>query len=110
MARAPQPLVVETAARASSDHRRIGHGDGAERLPPLQPDHDLRHVRYQALRQVAHLCARVGDDLLALAVIELLRHLGSCWPASRSASRIVSAATANRAVWVALAAYRRRAQ
>ena len=41
----------------------------------LQSGHDLRHVRYQALRQVAHLGARIGDDLLALAVIELLRHL-----------------------------------
>src|SRR6202011_1681411 len=34
-----------------------------------------RHVLYQALRQVADLGAGIGDDLLALAVIELLRHL-----------------------------------
>src|SRR5436190_12314895 len=75
MARTLQPLVVEAAARASSDHRRIGHGDGAERLAHLKPGHDLRHVQYQALRQVAHLGTRIGDDLLALAVIEILRHL-----------------------------------
>src|SRR4051812_38854239 len=72
MARTLQPLVIEAAARASSDHRWIGNGDGAERL---QPSHDLRHVRYQALWHVSHLGARIGDDLLALTVIELLRHL-----------------------------------
>src|SRR5947199_10162277 len=70
-----QPLFVKAAARASSDHRRIGHGDGAERLAHLQPGHNLRHVRYQALRQVANLGAWVGNDFLALAVIEFLRHL-----------------------------------
>jgi hypothetical protein len=32
MARALQPLVVESAARALADDRRIGHGDRAERL------------------------------------------------------------------------------
>ena len=53
----------------------VGHGDCAERLAHPQSGHDLRHVRYQALRQVAHLGAGIGDDLLALAVIEFLRHL-----------------------------------
>src|SRR5664280_1165841 len=75
MARALQPLVIETAARAPADDRRLGHGDCAERLAYPQSGHDPRHVCYQALRQVAHLGARVGDDLLALAVIQLLRHL-----------------------------------
>src|SRR3954470_6184465 len=74
MARALQTLVVETAARASSHDRRIGHANCAERLPHLQPCHDFRHVRYQALRQVTHLSTRICDDLLTLAVIELLRH------------------------------------
>src|SRR5450759_523448 len=69
-----QPLVVETAARTLADDRRLGQGDCAERLAHPQSRHDPRHVCYQALRQVAHLGARVGDDLLALAVIELLRH------------------------------------
>ena len=41
----------------------------------LQSGHDPRHVRDQALRQVTNLGARIGDDLLAGAVIELLRHL-----------------------------------
>ena len=75
MARALKALVVESAARAPADHRRIGHGDCAERLTHLQSGHDLRYVRYQALRQVAHLSARIGDDLLALTVIEFLRYL-----------------------------------
>src|SRR3954452_19999620 len=74
MARTLQTLVVETVARTSSHDRRIGHANCAERLPHLQPCHDFRHVRYQALRQVTHLGARICDDLLALAVIELLRH------------------------------------
>src|SRR5665213_865024 len=74
MARALQPLVVETAARTPADHRRIWHGDCAERLSHPEPGRDPRYVRYQALRQVAHLGARIGDDLLALAVIEFLRH------------------------------------
>src|SRR3954467_5841396 len=99
MARALQPLVIETAACTFADRRSFRHGDCAERLPDLQSGHDLRHVRYQALRQVAPLRARIGDDLLALSVVEFLRHLdrGSCWPANRNASYIVSAATANRA-------------
>ena len=52
-----------------------GTGDCAERLARPQSGHDPRYVRYQALRQVAHLGARIGVDLLALAVIQLLRHL-----------------------------------
>src|SRR3954470_25047661 len=75
MARALQTLVVEAAARAPADDRRIGHWDGAERLSHPKPGHDPRYVRYQALRQVAHLGARIGNDLLALAVIEFLREL-----------------------------------
>src|SRR5262245_61940775 len=74
MARGFKALVVERAARALADHRRIGHGNCAERSAHPQSGHDLRYVRYQALWQVAHLGARVGDDLLALAVIEFLRH------------------------------------
>src|SRR5580658_5449389 len=75
MARALQPLVVEHAARTLTDDRRLGYRDRAERLAHPQAGHDLRHVRYQARRQIAHLGARVSDDLLALTVIELLRHL-----------------------------------
>src|SRR5450756_783124 len=74
MARTLQTLVVETATRALADDRGLGHGDCAERLAHPQSSHDPRHVCYQALRQVAHLGTRIGDDLLALAVIELLRH------------------------------------
>src|SRR6516164_5929197 len=74
MARTLQPLVVESAVRAFADDRRIGHGDRAERLAHPQSGHDLWHVRYQALWQVTHLGARIGDDLLALAVVEFLRH------------------------------------
>ena len=59
--------------------RRIigGSGTGMALKAPAdpQPGDDARHVRDQALRQVAGLRARIGDDLLALAVIELLRHL-----------------------------------
>lgn len=86
MARALQSLVVKAAARAPADHRRFGHWDCAKRLSHPQSGHDSRHVRDQALRQVADLGARVGDDLFALAVIELLRHF-QCLagrPASRS--------------------------
>lgn|GEM_PF-6772947 len=75
MARAFQSLVVKSGAGAPVDHRRFGHRDRAERLSRLQSGHDPRHVRDQALRQVADLGARVGDDLLARTVIELLRHL-----------------------------------
>jgi hypothetical protein len=31
-----------------------------------------RNIRYQALREITHLGAGIGDDLLALAVIEFL--------------------------------------
>src|ERR1700688_2976770 len=44
MARALQPLVVERAARASTDDRRHGHRNRAERLARLQGGHDPRHV------------------------------------------------------------------
>src|ERR1700751_4260704 len=74
MARTLQPFVVEGAARTSTNHRRLGYRDRAERLAHPQPGHDSRHVRYQALRQIAYLCARIGDNLLALAVIQLLRY------------------------------------
>jgi hypothetical protein len=64
---------MESAVRTLADDRRLGRRDCAERLADPQPGHDPQHVIYQALRQVAHLGARVGDDLLALAVIEFLR-------------------------------------
>ena len=74
MARTRQPLVIEGTARASTNYRRLGYRDRAERLPHPQSGNDLRHVRYQALRQIAHFGTRIGDNLLALAVIKLLRH------------------------------------
>ena len=57
---------MEGAACAFADHRRLRHRDGGD---------DPRHVRYQAFWQVAHLRAGVGDDLLALAVVEFLGDL-----------------------------------
>ena len=72
MAGALKSLVMETAACALSDNRGIGHGDCAERLARLQAGHDLRNIGYQALREITHLGAGIGDDLLTLAVIELL--------------------------------------
>src|SRR5207249_7088750 len=73
MARTLKPLVVERAARTSTNHRRLGYRDRAERLAHPQSGYDSRHVRYQALRQIANLCARISDNLLALAVIQILR-------------------------------------
>jgi hypothetical protein len=61
--------------RRGQNDRRLGYGDCTERLAHPQSGNDPRSVRYQALRQVAHLGARIGDDLLALTIIELLRHL-----------------------------------
>src|SRR5215471_17730238 len=51
-----------------------GTGIALNDFPTRSPT-DPRHVLYQALRQVADLCAGIGDDLLALAVIELLSYL-----------------------------------
>src|SRR5262249_5714227 len=34
---------------------------------------DLRNIRYQALREITHLGAGIGDDLLTPAVIQFLR-------------------------------------
>ena len=72
MAGAFKSLVMEAAACALPDDRGIGHRDCAERLALLQGGDDLRNVRYQALREITHLGAGIGDDLLALAVIEFL--------------------------------------
>src|SRR5450432_2395301 len=74
MARTLQPLVVEGAARTSTNHRRLGYRNRAERLAHPQSGHDSRYVRYQALWQIAYLRPGIGDNLLALAVIQLLRH------------------------------------
>src|SRR5208337_672977 len=72
MAGALKSLVTESAACALSDNRGIGHRDRTERLTRLQACHDLRNIRYQALREITYLGAGIGDDLLTLAVIELL--------------------------------------
>src|ERR1700730_9603137 len=53
----------------------LGTGIVLNDLPTRSPATILRYVCYQALWQVAHLGARVSDDLLALTVIQLLRHL-----------------------------------
>ena len=72
MARALQPLVVEGAVAALANHRRRRHLDRSVGPPRPQPGDDLRRVRDGALRQVAHLRAGVGQDFLALSVVELL--------------------------------------
>jgi hypothetical protein len=63
---------METAGCSLSDNRGIGHGDCAQRLARLQAGDDLRNIRYQAFREITHLGAGIGDDLLALAIIEFL--------------------------------------
>ena len=70
-----QAVVVKAAACASADHRRLRHCDLAECPARLQTCDNAGHVRYQAFRQVSYLSAGVGDDLLALAVIEFLGDL-----------------------------------
>src|ERR1700722_8442007 len=72
MAGALKSLVMETAACALPDDWGIGDPACAERLARLQAGDDLRNIRYQALREITHLGARIGDDLLALAGIEFL--------------------------------------
>src|SRR5215469_6740340 len=70
-----------------------GTGIALNDFPTRSPT-DPRHVLYQALRQVADLCAGIGDDLLALAVIELLSYperLGS-WPAEAQAAEVLQLA------------------
>src|SRR5438874_11090695 len=58
---------------------------------PRPSGHDPRYVLYQALRQVADLGAGIGDDLLALAVIEFLRHLERLgrWPAEARTTKFL---------------------
>ena len=75
MARALEPLIMEAAVPALADHRWRRYGDGAVGFPRLQPGEYLRYVPDRALRQVSHLGTRIGQDLLARAVIELLRDL-----------------------------------
>ena len=75
MARALKALVVERPMGAPADHGRGRHGDLLEGLTDLQTRHDPRRIRNQVLGQIAHLGPGIGDDLLALAVIELLGDL-----------------------------------
>ena len=75
MARALEALVVEAAVASLADHRLRRHGDGGIGFACPHSGDDLRRVGDRALRQVAHLGTRIGEDLLAHAVIELLRHL-----------------------------------
>ena len=106
-----QALVVEGPLAPRRMTGGSGTGIVAEGAPDLQTGDDPRHVRDQALRQVAGLGARIGDELLALAVIELLRHFQRLAPpTSRSASRTASAARAGRAAAAAPAACPRPAR
>ena len=75
VAGAHQPLVVKGAAGAFADHRRLRHRDLAECLAHQQTCDNTGHIRYQAFRQIAHFSAGIGDDFLALAVIEFLGNL-----------------------------------
>jgi len=75
VAGADQPFVMERAARPAPSDQRLGHRNGPEGSADPKPGDNPRHVRDQALRQVAGLRARVGDNLLALAVIEFLGNL-----------------------------------
>jgi len=75
VAGAAQALVMERAARPPAHGQRLWHGDGAEGLAGPQGSDDPGRVRDQALGQVARFGTGVGDHLLALAVIQLLRHL-----------------------------------
>ena len=72
--RALQPLVPEVPGLAAADDGPSRHRDLAEGLAGLEPRHDPGDVRGEALGQVAGLGAGVGDGLLAVAVVELLRH------------------------------------
>ena len=75
MARALESLVVKMTIGAAADDRRVRDGDRLEGLSHLKCGHDPRYIRDQGLRQEANLGAGVGDDLLSLAIIELLGHL-----------------------------------
>ena len=75
MAGALQALVTEGSMGAFADHQRRRHGDLLERLAHLKACDDLCRIRDQIFRQIAHLGAGIGDDLLALAVIERLGDL-----------------------------------
>ena len=74
---------MEAAVPSLAYYRRRRHRYRTVGCPGLQPGDDLRHVRERALREVAHLGARIGDDLLVRAVIELLGHFQG--PGSRPA-------------------------
>ena len=74
VARPLQPLVVEGAVPSLADHRGRRRRDGAVGLSGPQPGDDLRNVRDGAFRQIPDLGARVGQDLPARPVIELLGH------------------------------------
>ena len=86
-----QRLVAEMAGLAAADHGRID----VELREAAQARHggdDGRHVGDLVLGEMARLGARIGDQLLALAVIELLRdRQASCRRSSPSAGRRSSA-------------------
>ena len=75
MARAFQPLVVEGAVPSLADHRWRRYWNGGIGAARAQPGNDPRNVRDGAFRQIADLGARVGQNLLARAVIEFLGNL-----------------------------------
>ena len=60
------------AVPSLADRRRRRYQNGGVGPARPQPGDDLRDVRDRAFRQIADLGARVGQDLLARAVIEFL--------------------------------------
>ena len=71
MRHALQRTVAKMAGLAFADHR-LGQIEMGEAAQPRQRGDDGRHVRDLVLAQIAGLGARIGDQLLAVAVIEFL--------------------------------------
>ena len=70
-----QPLVPEMPLFAPADDRLGRHGQSAEGLSGCQRRDHRRHIGDQAFRQIPRFGAGVGDEFLALAIIQRLRHL-----------------------------------
>ena len=71
MGNALERLVAEMPALAASDRRLVD----PQVSKAAQPDHggnDRWHIRDLVFSQVAGFGARVGDELLAVAVVQLL--------------------------------------
>ena len=73
MRNALQRLVAEMAGLAAADHRR-GDVELSKAAQARQRGDDRRHVADLIFGEVTGFRARIGDQLLAVAVIQLLRH------------------------------------